>query len=181
MEFKTTFTKARKRAFTLVELMIGTGIATMAMGILAVTTSMMLTSFDSMSNYIELEQQSRYALDKMSREIRSAEYLDTEASNGLLFKTDTSYVYYIYSTSDRKLYRYHFAEARLETLLENVDRLDFSIFQRNPIGGSYDQHAAASETTCKLVQLNWTCSLENFVGTQNTELVQSAKFVIRKQ
>lgn len=35
-------------------------------------------------------------------------------------------------------------------LLTDCDDLQFSIFQRNPIGGSYDQYPAAATNTCKL-------------------------------
>jgi hypothetical protein len=49
------------------------------------------------------------------------------------------------------------------------------------MNGSYDQYPTASASTCKLVQLDWICS-RPIIGTQkNTESVQSAKVVIRKQ
>ena len=57
----------------------------------------------------------------------------------------------------------------------------FSLYQRNPINGTYDQYPTANPDTCKLVQLSWICS-RNILGKKaNTESVQSAKVVIRKQ
>jgi hypothetical protein len=66
-------------------------------------------------------------------------------------------------------------------LLEQCDYLKFSIFQRNPIGGTYDQYPAATPATCKLVQLTWICSRPIVGSGKNTECVQSAKVVIRKE
>ena len=66
-------------------------------------------------------------------------------------------------------------------LLRDCNALTFAIFQRNPIGGSYDQYPTATSATCKLVQLNWICS-RSILGVQvNSESVQSAKFVLRNQ
>ena len=65
--------------------------------------------------------------------------------------------------------------------MTECDYLRFAIFQRNPIGGTYDQYATASATNCKLVQLNWICSRTILGAKVNTESVQSAKIVIRRQ
>ncbi|MBI4659259.1 MAG: hypothetical protein HY735_10495, partial [Verrucomicrobia bacterium] len=55
------------------------------------------------------------------------------------------------------------------------------IYQRNPIGGTYDQYPTGAASTCKLVQLRWICSRKILGVAKNTESVQSAKVVIRKQ
>jgi hypothetical protein len=56
-----------------------------------------------------------------------------------------------------------------------------AIYQRNSISNTYDQFPAADTNTCKLVQLSWICRRPIIGSTQNTESVQSAKIVIRKQ
>ena len=71
--------------------------------------------------------------------------------------------------------------ADAEPLLIECDYLHFGIFQRNPVGGTYDQYPAATPATCKLVQLRWLCSRDLIHSKFNTESVQSAKIVIRKQ
>jgi hypothetical protein len=65
-------------------------------------------------------------------------------------------------------------------LLQGCTFLQFSIYQRNPKQGQYDQYPTAVAGTCKLVQLSWVCA-RPILGGQNTESVQSAKVVIRKQ
>ena len=55
------------------------------------------------------------------------------------------------------------------------------MFQRNPVNGKYDQYPTATASQCKLVQLRWVCSRDLIHARRNTESVQSAKIVIRKQ
>ena len=66
-------------------------------------------------------------------------------------------------------------------LLTECDSLSFEIFQRNPIGGTYDQFPASSPATAKLINVTWTCSRKILGTAMNTENVQTAKIVIRKQ
>jgi hypothetical protein len=66
-------------------------------------------------------------------------------------------------------------------LLTNVDFLSFQIFQRNPVAGTYDTYPTSSATNCKLVSVSWICSRSILGSKLNTESVQTAKIVIRKQ
>jgi hypothetical protein len=68
-----------------------------------------------------------------------------------------------------------------EVLLTECDNLSFAIFQRNPINGTYNQYPTASPATTKLINVTWTCSRKILGNTMNTENVQTAKVVIRKQ
>lgn len=180
MVFKTTFTDSRKKGFTFLELMLAIGIGTMALAVLGISTEMMLKSFDSMANYVELEQQSRNTLDTISREIRQANKLTYFSDTALIFEdNDGQPLYYLYSEGSGTLYK--LKNSKLDVLLEGCEYLTFSIYQRNPKQGTYDQYPTATPVTCKLVQLNWKCTRENFGGNDNTEIVQSAKFVIRNQ
>src|SRR5262249_42866243 len=67
-------------------------------------------------------------------------------------------------------------------LLKGCDFLKFEVFQRNPVGGSYDQYAVnGDDSVAKMVQVSWICSRHLLGALLNTESVQSAKIVIRKQ
>jgi hypothetical protein len=66
-------------------------------------------------------------------------------------------------------------------LLTNCDFLTFQIFQRNPVSASYDVYPTANAASCKLINVSWICSRSILGSRLNTESVQTAKIVIRKQ
>lgn len=181
MVCKTTSTKPnRAGGFTLYEMLFAVMIGSMALLIIATSASMIIHGFVSLSNYIELDRASRHALDVMSKDIRQAEALSSYNETNLTFLDGNKQTLsYSYSPESRTVTRTQNGQS--EILLEECDSFLFSLFQRNPVGGTYDQYPAAEADTCKLVQLNWLCSRLNFSGPDNTEVVQSAKFVIRKQ
>ena len=144
-------------------------------------------SFAALTNYVDLDNFSRNALDTMSREIRQADRLVSGDDHQLVFQhtnpTNGSAfnVSYTYDPDTKQLVRRQHGADESKILLQECDFLRFSIFQRNPINGTYDQYPTADPDTCKLVQLSWICS-RNILGKKaNTESVQSAKVVIRKQ
>jgi hypothetical protein len=66
-------------------------------------------------------------------------------------------------------------------LLTNVDYLTFQLYQRNPKIGQWAQFDAGDIATCKLISVSWVCS-RSLLGTRiNTESVQTAKIIIRKE
>lgn len=182
MDFKNTYTKRGRAAFTLVELLVGVAIGGILMA--AVASLMFYTgrSFAAMANYVELDAFSRNALDQMSREIRQTSKMTAASATNIVFEDyDGSVLEYRYNADERTLRRYRNGAADGNPLLEQCDYLHFGIFQRNPVAGTYDQYPAASPDTCKLVQLRWLCSRDLIQSKFNTESVQSAKIVIRKQ
>jgi hypothetical protein len=165
--------------------MIATALAGLVLAAVMSITLFSARSFAALTNYVDLDNYSRNALDFMSREIRQADrllsgndhqltFMHTNPTNGMAYT-----VSYVYSPDSRTL-------ARLESghrtvLLEECNFLQFDLFQRNPVGGTYDQYPAASPDTCKLIQMRWVCSRDIMQQPVNTESVQSAKVVIRKQ
>jgi prepilin-type N-terminal cleavage/methylation domain-containing protein len=184
MDCKTTFTKRRPRrsGFTLTELLVAVGVGSVILAALAGLTFYTGRSFAAIANYVELDSFSRNALDTMSKEIRQTRRLKTFSETQLVFEDfDGSDVSYTYSSDQRILFRSRNNVPDGRPLLKDCNFLQFSIFQRNPIAGSYNQYATATAATCKLVQLRWVCSRDLIKAKCNTESVQSAKIVIRKQ
>lgn len=172
----------RSEGLTLAELMISTAIAS----ILGLGTAALVfystRSFAAMANYVDLDHRSRIALDSMSREIRQANRLIDHSATSLTFEDyDGTELEYVYDSSAQTLTRWKDDVSDTEPLLTECISLEFAIFQRNSIGGTYDQYPTATSDTCKLVQLKWTCSRKILGIDKNTESVQSAKIVIRKQ
>lgn len=182
MDCKPTFTKTRRRAgFSLLEGLVATAVGGILLSGFAALTSYTARNFASMANYVELDSDSRHALDLMSQQVRQTKRLKSFATNELVFEdSDGLDLTFRYVPNEQKLYRMKSRQANL-TLLEGCKELTFSIFQRNPIGGTYDQYSTASADTCKLVQLYWVCERDLIKSGANTESVQSSKIVIRKQ
>ena len=166
---------------TTIELMVGVGIASLVMLVMASMSSFAARSFAGLANYTDLDAMSRNALDSMSQEIRQTRRLIEGTTNRLVFEdSDGGELRYVYNASSRTLRRQK-NTANSKVILENCDELTFTMFQRNPVGGSYEVYPTATPANCKLVQLRWTCSRDLIKAKANTESVQSSKIVIRKQ
>ena len=167
---------------TLIELMVSVAICSIVLIGLAALIFYTGRSFAAMANYVDLDAKSRNALDTMSREIRQTKRVITGTSTNLLFEdADGLNLEYTYDAASRTLMRLKNGVPDSEPLLTECNFLEFSMYQRNPKNGVYDQYATADEATCKLIQLKWVCSRDLIVARRNTESVQSAKIVIRKQ
>jgi len=180
----TIRTKSSRLAFTLVELLVAIAISSILLVAVLSLAFFSARSFAALTNYVDLDNLSRNALDVMTREIRQADALIGYSSTQLDFRhTDASgspyTISYIYNPSTRNLTRIQGEQARV--LLRECDFLRFSTYQRNHIVGTWDQFPASDLTTCKLVQLAWVCSRTILGARVNTESVQSAKVVIRKK
>ena len=179
-------TNRSRQAFTLVELLIAMLVSSLALIALMSVTFFSARSFAALTNYVDLDNHSRGALDVMIREIRQANGLIEGDPQRLMFsvpdENGTPYnVTYVYSPQQRELVRQTATERKV--LLRECDQLRFAVFQRHPISGTYDQWQEdwSNPSQVKVVQLMWTCSREILGARVNTESVQSAKVVIRKK
>jgi hypothetical protein len=159
--------------------MVGVGIAGLAFSVLAALVLFTSRSFAALGNYVDLGEKGTHAMDILSKEIRQASRLTAFATNLITLDMGTNLpVTYTYSTSQRALSR---SQGTLtSTVLTNCDSLQFSIYQRTPLAGTYDQYPVAVVTNCKVVTVQWNCSRKIFGQKMTTESDQEAKIVIRK-
>jgi len=190
--------KAGCAGMTLVELLMAVGIS----GMIFVAVGMMILfsgrSYAALANYVDLDNRSRGALDRMSKEIRQVDCVTNSATatlptgqvvtNRLVLsgrETDGSaYILtYDYDPATQTLLRTKEVGSYpgTHTLLTGCTYLNFGMYQRVPKLNSFDQFDAADLATCKVVQLDWVCSRKIFKESDNTESMQSAKVVIRKK
>jgi prepilin-type N-terminal cleavage/methylation domain-containing protein len=188
MDCRTTSTtpiNRSQRGFTLTELLVAAGLAGVLLVAVLSLTFFSARSFAALTNYVDLDNHSRNTLDHMLREIRQADALSYYSTNQISFQhsdpvSGTAFtISYIYNPTARTLTRIQGSLRNI--LLRECDFLRFSIFQRNPLPGTWDQYPTADVSTCKLVQLTWVCSRTIMGARVNTESVQSAKVVIRKK
>lgn len=166
---------------TLVEVMIATSIGTL---ILAAAGSLMVynaRSLAALSNYADLDRYSRGAVDKLSQDIRQATNMVSFTSTEMVFNSSRgrSNVTYTYYPSSRELVRIQ--GRNREVLLRECDTLTFTVYGRNNVSNTWDQFVVTNAAGAKLIKLNWTCSRTILGQAVNTESVQTAKIVMRKQ
>lgn len=198
MVCKTTFTKnrggggtpiesgqalpARKRALaglTLVEMLVGMFVAGVLVSSIGALWFYSNRSFAAQLNYVEMDQASQMALDRLSQQIRQVKKLVSESAHQLVFTDyDDQTLTFRYDPDELTLLR--IKNGVTTTLLRDCNNFRFQIFQRNPVAGSYDQYPAATAANCKLVHVRWVSSRPLYgSGQENTESVSSAKIVIR--
>src|SRR5258705_5214026 len=107
MVFKTTFTSNQVRAaFTLVELMVMSALALVVLAAVLSFLAFSNRSFAALTNYLDLDQKTQMALDKMSREIRQVNKLTAYSSTNLTFEDyDSGTLSYIYDPNQQQLTR----------------------------------------------------------------------------
>ena len=166
---------------TLIEVMIATSIGTL---ILAAAGSLMIynaRSLAALSNYADLDRYSRGAVDKLSQDIRQSTDLISFTATELQFNSSRgrSNITYTYFPDTRELVRR--SGRNREVLLKECDSLTFTVYGRNNASNSWDQFVVTNAANAKLIKLDWTCSRTILGQAVNTESVQTAKIVMRKQ
>ena len=137
-------------------------------------------TFASMMNYTDMDQKSRATLDQMTMDIRQAERLASYSPTNLdLVYNGVTNLNYNYDAVGRTLTRTKSGTVRV--MLTECDTATFIAFGRGTLSGTFDQFPATNAVEAKLIKMDWTCSRQ-FLGSKvNTESVQSAKVVMRKQ
>jgi hypothetical protein len=170
----------RAAGFTLVEYLIGLGVGSLVLLAVANLSLYSGRSFAGLANYADLNASSLLAIDTMTRDIRQAGGLTAFTTNKLELVYGTSGVplIFVYSPVDRTLIRQQGSERTV--LLRDCEYLTFAVYQRTPKPGTYDQYPAATPGTAKVVEVSWICSRTILGARMNTENVQTAKVIIRK-
>ena len=165
--------------FTLTEVMISASITSLLFLCLASFSMYGSRVFAALANYSQVESSSRLTLDSVSQQIRQSKGLLTFATNSVTVQdTDGAALQFSYDPSAKTLTRIKNGVSRV--LLTGCQQLRFDMFQRTPINGSFDAYSATSVGTGKMIQVTWVCSRNILGGTVNSDSVQSAKIVIRK-
>jgi hypothetical protein len=177
----TTSTRARQRGLSIVELLTSIGIGSILLVAILSLGFFSARSFAALTNYVDLDNHSRNALDQITREIRQAHSLVSSSEHHLEFNHGTGFIQYTYNPTARTLTRNR--NGQVDILLRECDELRFRIYQRNPVPQTWEQFDLPTDDPklCKLVQLSWVCSRTILGARVNTESVQSAKVVIRKK
>jgi len=137
-------------------------------------------SFVEIGNYTSMDRSSRYAMDRMTTNIRNAKLLTQFAADALVFKFDTA-------GTTNLTYRYDAPTGAVTeewnvagnttttTLLTGCTKLTFSLLTRDMVATS-DVSAGQG----KIISVDWQC-VRKTLGRKETEDMQQAQIVIRNQ
>jgi len=177
----------RETAFSIVELLMAMGLGGIVLLVVGMISLWSGRSFAAMANYADLDNASRNALDRMTREIRQVNglnsYTETTAQKELsLIDSDGQPLYFRYNKTGKTLTRVK--NGNSQTLLKDCSTLNFNLYQRNNVSNTFNQYQVFTGTnaslTCKVIQINWICSRRLFPSELlNSESIQTAKIVIR--
>jgi len=185
-------------AFTLIEMVVATAVASIVFLAVASMTIYSSRSFCSLLNYTDLDQYSRMALDLMVRDIRSSDGL-AYAGNAV---TDTngniigygqiilnnsggsSNLSYTFDSASGGLWRTNGVPGAAGTLVSTnliqCSNLVFSTYSDRTTNGTFDQFPETNAPNVRMIKVNWTCTRTILGQKMNTESVQSAKIVFRR-
>jgi hypothetical protein len=167
-------------AFTLVELMVTMGVSSIVMTAVAAMALYTGRSFAMLANYVDLDSTSRTALDILTRDVRQVDSVESFSSNSVTFVDgDLQPVTFLYNPGGRTLTRIKGSERK--ELLRECDELNFRMFQRNTVSNTFDLIQSANTYEGKAIDVSWICSRKILGAKVNTESVQTARVIIRKQ
>jgi Tfp pilus assembly protein PilW len=169
--------RRRILGMTLVEMMISVGIGTVVLAAVASLSFYTARSMAAMSNYADLDRQSRNALDQMTLKIRSATRMTSFNTTNVNFLYNGQTLNYNFNARTKTLKETYAGYSK--NLLEDCNQLQFSVFQRNVISNSFNQVTTTSTNDAKSIIVTWSCSRSLLGNLINSESVQSARIVIR--
>ncbi|MCX7867894.1 MAG: prepilin-type N-terminal cleavage/methylation domain-containing protein [Limisphaera sp.] len=195
MDCKTTFSTTEPRAdrvrrstscrgrtasggFTLTETMVTMALAGVILAAVLGFWTFSARTLAGITNYMDLDQRSRHALDVLSREIRQAAGLLAATPTSLTFSNLDGTTMQIVWDPDRRIVTLR-RDTQVETLLTGWDYLRFNISQRNPSNAVFGFYPTRDIRQAKLVDLSWRCTRQILGQTLQTESVQTARIVIR--
>jgi prepilin-type N-terminal cleavage/methylation domain-containing protein len=179
----------RQQAWTLLEMMIGVTIFSIAGLALATIFLFSIRSYAAMANYAVLDQKNRQAMDQLTYEVRQAlkvvNYSSNATSRSLVITNGSGVqVTYTFDAANQRVTRAG-SDGTSSVLLTNCNLLDFSLFMRPPTNGSFDVYPVNMgsnwQNSVKVVQLSWKTTLTLPPARVTSEDIQTARIVIRKQ
>ena len=172
--------RRRTAGLSLVELMISAGLGVIVLGVITTMAFYTARAFASLDNLADMDNESRLALDRMTREIRQASSLASHSRTNMVFNLNTGGpLEYRYLRAAEEMRQIKGSE--VSVLLTGCKGVRFDIFQRNSLSGTFNQFPNITATNqAKVVQVAWTCAREIIGSEENIIDIQSAKIVIRK-
>lgn len=166
-----------RSAVTLIEMLVTTAIGSFVLTSILTTGVTLSDTMLAISNYCDLNQDSRRALDVMSADIRNTAIVtainDRQVTVSNILTGNV--ISYSWDGSDKFVRNYN---GKRMVMLDNCDYLKISSYQRNPTN-NFEFLPASTPAQTKLISISWRCSRQILGAKLNTESVQTAQICIR--
>ena len=172
-----------KQGFTLVELLVASCLFGITAAVLGTIFLFSTRSFACLANYAELDKINRTAMDTITKEVRQARLVtDVTANSVSLINGDGISVTYRFEPFSQRFMRTTADTSKV--LVSDCSLLNFDVYQRNNIAGTWDQYPVATHDWSeyvKVIRLTWKAYRPVPGGPGVSENIQTAKIIIRKQ
>ena len=186
--------RVKSGGFTLVEMMIAIAVSIAVIATIVMLAIISAQNFVATSNYVQMNDQSRLALDLISREIRNATAVTAFSTNNPQFLRLTNAISGVGSTithsTGTRMLTLSITGQGDRTLLTGCESFGFQLYNRYPLTSSTNIsfYISTNATTgvldpklCKVVNMKWKCT-RTIVGSKlSTEIVQTAQVMLRNQ
>lgn len=175
---------SRRVAFSLLEMLVAVGIFSVVGASVGTAYLFGLRSFQGLSNYAKLDKQNRQAMDLITKEIREA-YGVLDFKNGssayiTILDGNTNTIKYSFNNSAQTMSRY--TNGTLDkVLLQNCSLVKFHLGMRPGKTNTWGYYQTTNVNDAKVVDLTWKTGIQLRTGLTNSENIQTAQIVIRKQ
>ncbi|MDB6170155.1 MAG: hypothetical protein JWM88_3019 [Verrucomicrobia bacterium] len=177
---------ARRRGFTLVEVMIAASISTLVLAGVMSSFLMLGRSGANVANYSVMEAQSRRALEEFSQDVRMASAVTWNTGTSITLTVPNNYaptsgvVTYYYDSTSQSFMRTPrdptAASGTTTTLIRQVVSFAYSRYDRI-------NNVSTADMTTKRIQLNMTASTAAITRTVPgaSNIILSASFILRNK
>ena len=164
------------RGLTLPEMMVAIAVGMLILMVMALVFMSSARGFAAIGNYVDMDANSRNALDQMTLAIRQAGGLSEFSSTHLKFIAapgqTNSFVVYDWDSTNRSLTEWKTGDTVTNTLLTQCDQLAFSLYD-----ASFAPTTNLSQG--KGISVNWKCSRTVLGGQTTTEDMQQGLIIVR--
>lgn len=170
---------ARRRGFTLVEVMIGAALSTFILAGVLSTFLFLGRSGANMRNYSDMESQARRGLELFAEDVRQASSITWNSATSATIVVNAASITYAYDSGTRIFSRNGAA------LITGITPGTFAFSAFNVAGGEMPLSTAAERTAAssstKQLQITLEATRTNTTVVAATNTVLSARFILRNK
>jgi Tfp pilus assembly protein PilW len=175
--------KAATRAFTLVEVMVGSTLASFVLAAVLSTFLFMGRSGANLRNYSDMESQARRSLEMFAEDVRQASAISWASSVSITLTVNSAAIGYSYNSGTGTFVRT--VGGTSTNLITGITSGSFSFKAYNVAGSEMPLASAANLTAAgsstKQLQISLEASRTTQTVTSATNLVLSARYILRNK